>query len=154
MNDAEKTDKVLIKLPAITGDEQLVYRTGDLAKYTADGNLVVIGRLDFQFKIQDQRIEAAEVEHIIMAYSPSMINNCVVMKAVHEEQDYLIAYLAVGDNGEKIDIDDIRHYCQQHLASFSIPAIFMLLPSLPVLPTGKVNRSQVRHAFVVSVDRK
>ena len=154
MNDTEKTDKVLVKLPAITGDEQMVYRTGDLAKHTEDGNLIVIGRLDFQFKIQDQRIEAAEVEHIIMAYSPSVINNCVVMKVVHEEQDYLIAYLAVGDNGEKIDIDGIRQYCQQHLASFSIPAIFMFLQSLPVLPTGKVDRSQVRDTFVVNVKRR
>ncbi|CAF4525689.1 unnamed protein product, partial [Rotaria sp. Silwood2] len=94
LNDRTKTDKVLIKLPHLTDDEQLLYRTGDMAKYTEDGNIVVIGRLDFQLKIQNQRIEAAEVEHITMAFSPSIISNCVVMKAVHEEQDHLIAYLA------------------------------------------------------------
>ncbi|CAF1052831.1 unnamed protein product [Rotaria sp. Silwood1] len=154
LNDVEKTEKVLIKLPYITGGEQVLYRTGDIAKYTKDGNLVVVGRQDFQFKIQDQRIEAAEVEHFIMAYSPSLISNCVVSKAVHEEQDHLIAYLAVGSNGDKIPIDDIRRYCEQHLASYSVPSLFIVLPKLPVLPTGKIDRSQVRHAFFVHVDEK
>ena len=154
LNETEKTKKVLIELTAVTGDDRLIYRTGDLAKYTEDGDLVVIGRRDFQFKIQDQRIEAAEVEHIIMAYAPTLINNCVVIKAVREEQDYLVAYLAVGDDEEKIDLDGIRQHCQKHLAAFCVPAIFMFLPSLPVLPTGKVDRSQVRDTFVKSMERK
>jgi acyl-CoA synthetase (AMP-forming)/AMP-acid ligase II len=149
LNDCVKTEQVLIRLPHLTGDEQLLYRIGDMAKYTEDGNLIVIGRLDFQFKIQDQRIEAAEVEHVIMAFSPSIISNCVVMKMVHEEQDCLIAYLAVGNNIDKVDVNDIRQYCQQHLASFSVPLLFVLLSSLPVLPNGKIDRNQVRKSFLV-----
>ena len=144
LNNAERTESVLIKVPELTGDEQRLYRTGDLAKYNHESDLVVIGRKDFQFKIQNQRIEAAEVEHTVMNSMPSIISNCVVMKAVHEEQDYLVAYLAVGDQEKAIDVNVIRQYCQQRLASFSVPSLFVILPKLPVLPTGKIDRSQVR----------
>lgn len=148
INDRTKTEQVFVRMPHLTGDDRLVYRTGDLGKYNADGELVVSGRIDFQFKIRNQRIEAAEVENVILSYSPTEITNCVVMKAEHNEEEYVVAYLAVGTHLNQIDIGALREYCQTHLFAFSVPSLFMQLASFPVLHSGKINRHAVSEHFV------
>ncbi|CAF1461540.1 unnamed protein product, partial [Adineta ricciae] len=76
LNDPQASERVLIRLP---NTDDVFYRTGDLARMTLDGQLVFVGRKDFQVKLRGQRIELGEIETVIMRSSTD-ITNCVVIK--------------------------------------------------------------------------
>ncbi len=107
--------------PAFAG----VFRSGDLVRYRADGQLDYLRRLDNQVKLRGYRIELGEIEAALP--QPAVV-------VVREER--LIAYLAAGS----LDIDDLRRTLATKLPGYMIPARFVLLQALPLTATGKVDR--------------
>ena len=114
------------------------YRSGDYGRLDAKtGEVMFMGRRDFQIKLRGQRIELGHIEETIVGISES-ISNCIVMKYVHHEEEHLVAYVETVADG--IDDEELRQKCLSHLSSCMIPSIFILLDRFPPSSNGKVDR--------------
>ncbi|AXY74564.1 amino acid adenylation domain-containing protein [Paraflavitalea soli] len=116
--------------------EGKLYRTGDLTRWDSSGNIEYIGRLDNQVKIRGYRIEPGEIEQVMLL--SGLVKQAVVVPQNDGSQGKcLVAYL-VPQGGEGIAV--IRDYLLSKLPSYMVPAYFVAMDSLPVLPNGKINR--------------
>jgi len=113
-----------------------MYRTGDLARWLPDGNLEFLGRMDDQVKVRGFRVELGEVESALVSEEP--IRGAVV--AVRN--DSLVAY-CVADSGEALDFASLRSSLSSRLPGYMVPSFFMELESLPLTPSGKLDRKSL-----------
>ena len=114
-----------------------LYRTGDLCSWRSDGMLVFHGRIDDQVKIRGHRIELSEIEAALMAV-PGIRQAAVTAHEVKPGDARLVAYVAEVAGG--VADDAIRHRLSQALPDFMMPAAFIRLESLPLNPSGKIDR--------------
>jgi amino acid adenylation domain-containing protein len=117
---------------------QRLYKTGDLARYRADGSLEFLGRSDFQVKVRGFRIELGEIEGALQSHEG--IKEAVVVALAFTEGDHrLVAYLI--PSGESTPgINELREYLQERLPSHMVPAQFITLAQMPLSKNGKVDR--------------
>ncbi|KAG1667307.1 hypothetical protein FOA52_005066 [Chlamydomonas sp. UWO 241] len=113
-----------------------VYQSGDLVRWTHDGQITFMGRIDRQTKINGVRIELEEVENVVRV-GPG-VEQAVVK--VHQDPargnvKMLVAYVVPGSVVAK----DVREHCQGKLAGAMVPSIFRVMDEFPKLPNGKVN---------------
>ena len=134
LNRPDLTEKAFIPNPFVPGT--LMYKTGDLGTFRADGEILCFGRCDNQVKIRGLRIELEEIEKRIL--ENNNINNCVVTKQVdNNSHEFLCAYYTtIG----KVDVSDLRKYLTKLLPKYMVPQYFMELERLPYTPNGKINR--------------
>ncbi|WP_427156903.1 amino acid adenylation domain-containing protein [Aliinostoc sp. HNIBRCY26] len=128
INQPELTANRFISKAGIT-----LYKTGDLARYLADGNLEFLGRIDNQVKLRGFRVELGEVA-AILRQSPKIKEAVVVVK---EEQQQLIAYVVSED--KEVIISELQHLLKEKLPEYMLPSVFVSLETLPLLPNGKVD---------------
>lgn len=113
-----------------------MYRTGDLVKWTEEGTIKYLGRIDHQVKIRGFRIELGEIEKQLLKHKD--IKEAVVLARDNDfDNKYLCAYLTADS---KISIDEIRRYLLEELPEYMIPSYFVQLDQLPVTTNGKVDR--------------
>jgi amino acid adenylation domain-containing protein len=127
---------VTITLP--NGRTERVYRTGDIARLRADGELEYVGRRDSQVKVRGHRIELGEIEAVLAQHEP--VKECVV--AVREDSpgdQRLVAYVVTGA-GTQLDVEAAREALRRRLPEYMVPGLFMTLESLPLTPNGKMDR--------------
>jgi amino acid adenylation domain-containing protein len=113
-----------------------LYRTGDLARRLADGTLECLGRIDNQIKIRGFRIEPGEIEAALLEH-PGVRAAAIRVWPDGAGGPSIAAYLT----GARIDREELRHFLQQKLPDYMVPARFVLLDSMPLTPNGKVDRS-------------
>ncbi|MEW5860344.1 MAG: amino acid adenylation domain-containing protein [Cyanobacteriota bacterium] len=118
------------------GERSRLYKTGDLARYRADGTIEYLGRCDRQIKLRGFRIELEEIESVL-AQHPQIRDVVVLIR--EEEGAKLVAYL-VPNSAAVPTVSDLRSYLQQKLPEYLIPSAFVTLESLPLTPNGKVDR--------------
>jgi amino acid adenylation domain-containing protein len=111
-----------------------MYRTGDRARWRAEGKLEFLGRLDDQVKIRGFRIEPGEVESAIAAY-PGVREARVMMREDQPGDKRLVAYV-VGI----ADADELRAHLRQGLPEYMVPQAIVALERLPLNANGKVDR--------------
>jgi len=114
------------------------YRTGDLAKRTARGEFFHAGRRDFQVKVRGHRVEIAEIEAACLALPG--VQQAVVHGLPNDGQISLCTYLVV-DTQCPPDPKQARKLLTQTLPQYMIPEHFMVLESLPLTVTGKIDRA-------------
>ncbi|HEV7784598.1 MAG TPA: condensation domain-containing protein, partial [Thermoanaerobaculia bacterium] len=114
-----------------------LYRTGDLARHRADGALEFLGRVDQQIKIRGYRIEMGEIE-ASLARHPAVAQAAVAVRS-DERGDRLIAYAVL--RGASVEPAELRAFLAGSLPEPMVPVAVVVLPSLPVLPSGKLDRS-------------
>ena len=115
-----------------------LYRTGDVARYGADGAIEFLGRVDHQVKIRGFRIELEEIEAVFRAH-PSVKELVVVAREDEVLEKRLIAYL-VAEAPDPPDVGELRRYAQRQLPEYMMPAAFVLLDELPLTASGKIDR--------------
>ncbi len=115
------------------GDGQRMYRTGDRVRQRADGSIDYLGRVDEQIKLRGFRIELGEIENALLA-KPGVREAAAKVGAGGR----LLGY-AVGDQGQ-IDGDELRSALSRQLPGYMVPAQIVVLPELPKLPNGKLDR--------------
>jgi len=110
-----------------------MYRTGDIAKWRADGVLEYLDRSDHQVKIRGFRVELGEIESIIGAH-PSVAQVAVLASEDHLGRKYLSCYV-VGRTG-RANVDVLRKHAIQHLPDYMLPAFYISLTELPLTANG------------------
>jgi aryl carrier-like protein len=117
-----------------------MYRTGDLVRWTADGQLVFVGRVDEQVKIRGFRVEPGEVVAALLA-DPGVSQAAVVAR-----EGVLVAYV-VG-----VRVDGLREAVTRQLPDYLIPAAIVALPELPLTANGKLDRAALPAPDLASED--
>ncbi|WP_158890375.1 non-ribosomal peptide synthetase [Amycolatopsis anabasis] len=115
-----------------------LYKSGDKARVLPNGDIGFLGRFDHQVKIRGFRIELGEVESCLSGH-PDVEAAVVVVHESAPGDRRLVAYLHPKDSAQ-LTPADIRAYAAQELPSYMVPAIFMLVPKLPLTVNGKVDR--------------
>lgn len=139
LNQADLTAEKFIPNPFSPEKSERLYKTGDLARYLAHGDIEFIGRSDKQVKIRGFRIELGEIEAILLQ-QPTIKEAVVIVREDTPGNQILVAYLVPGAKGDAIAIDQIRTALQQQLPQYMIPSFFVTLERLPLTPNGKVDR--------------
>ena len=119
----------------ITFMGQKAYRTGDLVKWSPDGNIDFIGRIDGQVKLRGLRIEMGEIEACVLKYS-HIKTTAVDVKEICGAQHICCYFTA----DEQIDVESLREFLTGKLADYMVPTAYMQMEKLPLTPNGKVNR--------------
>ncbi|HLJ33794.1 MAG TPA: amino acid adenylation domain-containing protein, partial [Ktedonobacteraceae bacterium] len=115
-----------------------LYKTGDLARYLADGRLEFLGRNDTQVKIRGYRIELGEIEAMLTRHM--LIREAVVMAHEDARGDLTLVAYVVPHEGYRPAQTELRSFMQSKLPDYMIPPIFVYLDKLPLTPHGKVDR--------------
>ncbi|MBF8187062.1 amino acid adenylation domain-containing protein [Nonomuraea sp. K274] len=114
-----------------------MYRTGDRCRWTSDGQLVYFGRTDHQIKVRGKRVEPAEVEEELGQH-PAVGQVVVVGLPDADGNVRLVAYVCpVGPPPSQVEL---RDFLKARLPDHLVPPVIMMLDSLPVTPSGKVDR--------------
>ena len=124
--------------PFVDQPEARMYRTGDVVRYRADGNLEFLGRTDDQVKIHGYRIELGEVEAALAAVA-HVREAAVVARTDHDAEKCLVAYV-VPQPGSSLSASELRAALRPKLPDYMLPSAFVFLDRLPLTPHGKVDR--------------
>jgi amino acid adenylation domain-containing protein len=115
-----------------------LYRTGDLARYLPDGRFAFSGRVDEQTKVRGQRVELNEVTVALNRHEGVQESVVVTREGVDGEKN-LVAYIVPRPDFSPTD-GSLRDFLATLLPDYMIPALFVSLPSIPLGPTGKIDR--------------
>jgi amino acid adenylation domain-containing protein len=115
-----------------------LYRTGDVARYLADGEIEFLGRLDQQVKVRGYRIELGEIE-AALAQHEGVREAAVVVREAAAGEKSLAAYL-MWEQGADISEASLRAHLAERLPGYMMPGAFVVLDTFPRLPNGKVDR--------------
>ncbi|PWY87430.1 nonribosomal peptide synthase [Aspergillus heteromorphus CBS 117.55] len=171
LGDTEKTAAAFVEQPSfIPGSEEQVrfYRTGDLVRYNADGTIHFIGRADGQIKIRGQRVELGEIEynierdeniHHALTLLPSQGPFKKQLLAVVSFKGFnlpaLDGELSLVPDDRRSDImavvTSIANTISAALPVYMVPALWVPVNGIPLLPSGKLDRKKVRR-WVESLD--
>ena len=138
LNRPELTAEKFIANPFSNEPEARLYKTGDLARYMADGSIEFLGRIDSQVKIRGYRIELGEIESVLAQY-PAIQQALVLAREDSPGDKRLVAYV-VAAAGCVPSVDTLRSFLQQKLPDYMVPSAFVFLDSLPLTPNGKLDR--------------
>jgi amino acid adenylation domain-containing protein len=115
-----------------------LYRTGDLGRIGRDGRLFHAGRKDFQVKIRGHRVEVAEVEAALLGVEG--VESVAVVGRERAPGDMrLVAYVAPA-GPRRPDVASLRRHLARTVPEYMVPSAFVWLDTLPLTPTGKVDR--------------
>jgi amino acid adenylation domain-containing protein len=137
LNRSELTAERFIANPFGSGAGARLYKSGDLARRLANGDLEYLGRADDQVKIRGHRIELGEIESTL-ARHPG-IGACVAVAREDSPGDKRLAAYIVSRNGA-ISSSELREYLQGKLPDYMVPAVFVMLDALPLTLNGKLDR--------------
>lgn len=142
-NDPQKTADAIFLMER-NGTSQRFYRTGDLCTMDAEGDVLYLGRLDHQVKIQGYRVELSEIEHHARAFlERSSAVALAVPNALGNNEVALVI------EGEESDTKPLIAYLREKLPAYMIPTRFRFVPTFPLNSNGKTDR-KVLHAQMIA----
>ncbi|MEH1986389.1 non-ribosomal peptide synthetase [Nostoc sp.] len=138
LNCPELTTEKFVPNPFNDKKGARLYKTGDLARYRPDGNIEFLGRIDNQVKIRGFRIELSEIETVLSKHQ-SVQKAVVIVKENISGNKYLVAYIVL--NVEMQNFSSLlRKFLKEKLPEYMLPKAFVMLDSLPLTASGKVDR--------------
>ncbi|MBO9512769.1 MAG: amino acid adenylation domain-containing protein [Variovorax sp.] len=136
LNRPELTAERFLPDPFAGAEGALLYRTGDLGRWRADGVLECLGRNDHQVKIRGYRIELGEIESALSLHPA--IGQAVVI--AREDQPGNVRLVAYFTGQRSTSVDALRAHLATRLPPYMVPSAFVALEALPLLPNGKLDR--------------
>ena len=130
-------------VPNPVNDEpgERLYRSGDLVRHLADGNLDFLGRVDRQVKLRGFRVEPGEVEAALRAH-PEVRQAVVVLRRDLPAGPALVAYV-VPQSGGDVENTELQAFLARQLPEHLRPQVVVVLPALPLTVQGKVDRASL-----------
>ncbi|MEH2239779.1 amino acid adenylation domain-containing protein [Nostoc sp.] len=119
-----------------SSDSDRFYKTGDLARFRANGKLEYLGRVDDQVKIRGFRIELGEIETVLRQH-PQVFQAVVIAREDIPGQKRLVAYVVPQE--PQPTTNELRHFLKQKLPNYMVPSAIALLKALPMTPNQKVD---------------
>ncbi|SEP95162.1 amino acid adenylation domain-containing protein [Lentzea albida] len=116
-----------------------MYRTGDLGRWNADGELEFAGRLDGQVKVRGHRVEPGEVETVVTA-APG-VRSCAVVAQGEGSSGRLVAFVVLD---EGVGVTEVRDHVAARLPAYLVPSVFVPVAALPTTVHHKVDRAALR----------
>ena len=132
-NDPDRTAEAFVQNPLNPHYPERIYRTGDLVHRNERGELMIVGRKDFQIKHLGYRIELGDIEHAVMRLE-AIRNACVVYNRDKKE---IILYF---ESAQELSSADIRALLAPFLPKYMLPSAFHRLEVMPRNPNGKIDR--------------
>ncbi len=137
LNRPEVTAEKFISDPFAAQPGARMYKTGDVARYLASGEIEFAGRTDDQVKIRGYRVELKEIESVLGSYAA--VREVVVVARETDGGKNLVAYVVPAR--EQVPTgSELRAYLKQRLPHYMVPSAFVLLEAMPKTPNGKVDR--------------
>ena len=138
LNDPEQTRRRFLRDPFSHRRGARLYRTGDSARWRADGILEFVGRVDHQVKIRGYRIELEEIEHVLVEH-PDVQAAVVLARDDLGGEARLVAHIVAADRREP-EVSELRDFLKTRLPEYMIPTGFIFLERVPLTTHGKVDR--------------
>lgn len=150
LNRPEITATKFVADPFVTSD--VMYVTGDIVRWSTDGELIFVGRCDNQVKVRGFRIELGDVESALS--SLEVTKEVAIILDETDNGNRLLAYCTIID--DPLSNEQIIASIYQHLAStlptYMLPAIITILPEMPLTVSGKINKQALPKPAIVSQD--
>lgn len=117
------------------------YRTGDLGRINEFGAFVFVGRETEMIKRQGINVSPAEIEEVMKKFKG--VSDCAVVGIPDADKGELIFASIVPVSGH-LDVGELDQFCRIHLSSYKIPDVYEMRDALPLTPTGKLQRKEVK----------
>ncbi|HEY3323839.1 MAG TPA: amino acid adenylation domain-containing protein [Planctomycetota bacterium] len=138
LNRPELTAERFVVNPFDPSANSRMYATGDLARYSPDGSIDYLGRIDQQVKVRGFRIELGEIE-CILGQHPKVSQAVVVARTGPNGDKMLVGYVVPREQNAP-DVIELQTFLKTKLPDYMIPPAFVTLTALPLTPSGKVDR--------------
>jgi len=138
LNRTDLTAQTFIPDPFSEACGARLYKTGDLARFLADGNIEYLGRTDFQVKLRGLRIELGEIE-AVLDRCENVVQAVVTMREDTPGDKRLVAYLIAAPEKEP-QVETLRRELNDRLPEYMEPSRFVFVKSFPMTTSGKVDR--------------
>lgn len=136
INNVQLTSEKFVDNPYEKGTK--IYKTGDVAKWLLNGDIMYLGRNDYQVKVRGYRIELGEIENALLDIDG--IKDAVVVAKEDNEMKHLCAYYV---SETKYTSAELREKLIKNIPEYMIPSFFIKLESIPTTYNGKVNRKEL-----------
>ena len=150
LNRPDLTAKAFLPDPFAGDKNARMYKTGDLARYLPDGNIIFLGRNDHQVKIRGFRNELGEIETRLSDHP--LVQSAVAIAVGEGGDKRLVAYV-VADHDDQL-VHTLRSYLMSCLPGYMVPAAIVRLDSLPINPNGKLDRKALPEPDIIAFDRQ
>ena len=138
LNRPDLTAERFVPNPFSEKPGERLYRTGDLVRYLPDGNIEFLGRIDHQVKVRGFRIELGEIEATLVEHSS--VRDAAVLAREDVPGDVRLAAYVVAKPDTPINSGDLRSYLRERLPDYMVPSHFIMLDTMPLTPSNKVDR--------------
>ncbi|MBC7984223.1 MAG: amino acid adenylation domain-containing protein, partial [Candidatus Obscuribacterales bacterium] len=140
LNRPELTKERFLPDPFSKNIHARMYKTGDLGRWRADGNIEYLGRNDSQVKIRGFRIELGEIESQLRRHE-HVKEATVIAREDMPGDKRLVAYITCTDATSSVEV--LRTYLRTRLPEYMVPSAFVRLDALPLTPNGKLDRKSL-----------
>jgi aspartate racemase len=138
LNRPEITAEKFVRDPFSNEPGARMYKTGDLARYLASGEIEFAGRTDDQVKIRGYRVELEEIEAVLGSHAG--VREVVVAARENAAGEKTLAAYVVPAREQVPTTSELRLYLKQKLPHYMVPSAFVLLEAMPKTPNGKVDK--------------
>lgn len=138
-NNPEQTEQAFVQNPANTHYREIIYRTGDLGKYNARGELLYAGRKDYQIKHKGHRVELGEIETAAGGIAGISMSVCIY----DDKKNKIVMFY----DGKQLSKQDIKMQLKGQLPEYMIPDKIIWQEILPHNANGKINRRQLKEGY-------
>lgn len=134
-NDSERTARNFVQNPLQNEYPEIVYKTGDLAHYDGEGNIIYDGRADYQIKHMGYRIELGEIETAVSSLGEISINCCLY----DEKKDKIVLFIE-----EQMELTNINEKISRFLPDYMLPGKLIRVEHMPLNQNGKIDRIRLK----------